>query len=583
MRVSLGKGGAPSAHRRRDGERVTVASPTRPAATPVPRLWQSDRPRLLATLVAVGFGRAAVALGAAFLIGYAFSSLSGVAAGTQMIVLLALGLAALAFTGAALTGVERLLAEKLGQSYVQAVRMKLFGQISRTPTREASKRSVGASALRFTGDLSAVRRWVSLGISRLAVAMPLLTVCLIALVVVSPLIALGVGAVLVTGALISLWQARALRRATRTARRRRAQLAAHVVEHVAHSAVMQAFGQERSERAAVRRRGHRLRRAMVDRAVAIGFIRATAEATAAIATGGVVVLAVAAGQGVGPAAAAVTIVGYLVTPVRDLARVGEYRTASTIALEKIREVLARPRRPEPPADAPDLPPGPGAVDVDDLTVQGLFGPLWAHIAPGQVVALVGPNGAGKSTLLQIVAALGEADAGVVKLDGAVLTEASAQSVRRAIGVVAGDVPLLRGTVTDNVRYGDPAATDDDVATVMAQCGLDEVVQSLPQGASTRVGERGARLSSGQRQRVALARALLSKPRLLLLDEADANLDPAAAAVIDRVVAEYDGTVLLVTHRPERAARADAIWELADGQLATRRVVRESPAPLHLSA
>ena len=408
--------------------------------------------------------------------------------------------------------------------------------------------------------------------------------CLIGLVVVSPLIALGVAGVLVAGGAISLFQARELRRATRKSRRRRAQLAAHVTEHVAHSAVMQAFGQEQVETAAVRKRGRRLSRAMIDRARSIGLIRATAEATGAIATGGVVVLAVTAGQGVGPAAAAVTIVGYLVTPVRDLARVGEYRTASTIALEKIREVLARPRRPEPPADAPDLPDGPGSLDVDGITVEGLFGPLHGWIDPGEVVALVGPNGAGKSTLLQVIAGLGESSAGVVRLDGVDLSKASTSSVRRAIGLVSADVPLLRGTITDNVRYGDPEATDDDVAAVMARCGLDELVQSLPDGGLTRVGERGARLSSGQRQRVALARALLTRPRLLLLDEADANLDPAAVATIDRVVADYDGTVLMVTHRPERAARAEEIWELTDGRLIARRVVPASSRPaLHLTA
>jgi len=137
---------------------------------------------------------------------------------------------------------------------------------------------------------------------------------------------------------------------------------------------------------------------------------------------------------------------------------------------------------------------------------------------------------------------------------------------------------------DNVRYGDPEATDDDVAALMARCGLDELVQSLPDGGLTRVGERGARLSSGQRQRVALARALLTRPRLLLLDEADANLDPAAVATIDRVVADYEGTVLMVTHRPERAARAEEIWELTDGRLIARRVVPASSRPaLHLTA
>lgn len=546
---------------------------TDPTSAPqTPRLLRNGRPQLLAVLVAVGLGRAAVALGTAYLVGSAFSSLLGSDASGGTITALGLGLAVLAGVGAALTAAERVLAEKLGQSYVHAVRMKLFGQVTRTPARDAATRSTGASAMRFTGDLSAVRQWVSLGISRLAVALPLITVCLAGLVVVSVPIALGVTAVLLGGMAITLWQNRRLRAATRVARRQRGRMASHVTEHVAHSAVMQAFGQERSELRSVRRRGGKLREAMVERARAIGQVRATAEATVALAAGGVVVLAVAGGQGAGPAAAAVAIVGYLVGPVRDLSRVGEYRTGSGVAMEKIAEVLSRPRRSAPAEDAPDLPPGPGRLELDGVVADGLFGPLNARIGAGQVVALSGPNGVGKSTLLSMVAGLTDPDQGVVRLDGVVVGDASTRSVRRAIGLVSADIPLLRGTVEDNIRYADPTATDEAVSGVMEFCGLNAVLAGLPDAAQTKVGERGARLSSGQRQRVALARALLTHPRLLLLDEADANLDPAAAAIIDRVVAGYTGTVLLITHRPERAARSELIWELADGQLTV------SPSP-----
>lgn len=541
----------------------------------MPALMRADRPRLLAVLVGVGLGRAAVALGTAYLIGQAFGGQLGLAVPLGDVLRLAGALVLLAAAGAGLTALERVLAEKMGQSYVQAVRMKLFGQVSRTPLREAARRSTGSASVRFTGDLSAIRMWVSMGLARLAVAVPLVTVCMIALVVVSPAIALGVGVVLLLGAGVTVLQARALRTATRAARRRRAQLSAHVTEHVAHTAVMQAFGQESRERAAVRRRGKKLRDAMVRRAGAIGAVRATAEATLALATGGVVVLAVAGGQGAGPAAAAVAIVGYLVAPVRDLSRVSEYRTASTVATEKITQVLARRRRPEPAADASALPDGPGRLELRGVTLSGLFGPISVTAEPGSVVALVGPNGSGKSTLLTAIAGLGEIDHGSVRLDGTPLSRASTASVRSAIGFVGADVPLLRGTVAENVRYADRSVSDDDVARVMAECELDGVLAGMDDGADTKVGERGAMLSSGQRQRVALARALLTRPRLLLLDEADANLDPSAAQVIDRVVAGYPGTVVLVTHRPERAAQADAQWHLAGGRLTVR-----IPDPVH---
>lgn len=304
-----------------------------PEQNPLPRLLRHDRRGLLLALVAAGFGRAGVALGTAYPVGRAFGALTGTPSPTGEVLRLGGLLAALALAGAGLTAGERVLAEKLGQSYVQAVRMKLFGQVSRTPLREAARRSTGASSVRFTGDLSALRMWVSMGIARLAVAVPLVAACMVALAVVSPAIAVAVGVVLVVGGLATVAQSRALRRATREARRRRARLAAHVTEHVAHTSVMQAFGQEGRERSVVRRRGQQLRAAMVARAVAIGGVRATAEATVALATGGVVVLAVAGGQGAGPTAAAVAILGYLVTPVRDLSRVSEYRTAARVAEE----------------------------------------------------------------------------------------------------------------------------------------------------------------------------------------------------------------------------------------------------------
>jgi len=544
-------------------------------ATQIPRLLRNDRPPLLARLVVVGFARAAVALGTAYLVGAAFSSLLASEASAGIVAALGLGLAVLAGLGAALTAVERVLAEKLGQSYVHAIRMKLFGQVTRTPARDAAARSTGASAMRFTGDLSAVRQWVSLGVSRLAVALPLITVCLTGLALVSVPIALGVTAVLLVGMTVTLWQNRRLRAATRIARRQRGRMASHVTEHVAHSAVMQAFGRESAELRSVRRRGRKLSEAMVNRARAIGQVRATAEATVALATGGVVVLAVAGGQSAGPTAAAVAIVGYLVGPVRDLSRVGEYRTASGVAMEKIAEVLSRPRRSAPTDDAPDLPLGPGRLELEGVVVEGLFGPLTARVGAGQVIALVGANGCGKSTLLSIMAGLTDPDRGVVRLDGVAVGDASAESVRKAIGLVAADIPLLRGTIEDNVRYAHPAATDGAVAWVIEQCGLNAVLTGLPDGRQTKVGERGARLSTGQRQRIALARALLNQPRLLLLDEADANLDPAAAAIVDRVVAGYPGTVLLVTHRPERAAQSDRVWELVDGRLDDR------PAPRYI--
>ncbi len=177
-----------------------------------------------------------------------------------------------------------------------------------------------------------------------------------------------------------------------------------------------------------------------------------------------------------------------------------------------------------------------------------------------------PNGAGKSTLLDVVAGLLPPDSGGELLDGVDLATVTPASRHTAIGMVSPDLPLLRGTIWRNLTYRCPRAEPDEVARVISLTGLDSILDQLPDGVRTRVGEDGAGLSSGQLQRLALARALLGGPRLLLLDEPDANLDPTTAKVVDQVVSRFPGTVLMVTHRPERLLAADVVWRLERGRL-----------------
>ena len=133
-------------------------------------------------------------------------------------------------------------------------------------------------------------------------------------------------------------------------------------------------------------------------------------------------------------------------------------------------------------------------------------------------------------------------------------------------MVSPDLPLLRGTIDRNLRYRWRRAPDKEVARVRRLCGIDELLAQLPKGDKTRVTEGGLSLSLGQRQKIALARALLGTPALLLLDEADANLDQRASKVLDEILAEFQGTVLMVTHQPRHLMAADVIWYVVAGQL-----------------
>jgi len=147
-----------------------------------------------------------------------------------------------------------------------------------------------------------------------------------------------------------------------------------------------------------------------------------------------------------------------------------------------------------------------------------------------------------------------------------MTDHSAGSVRRAVGIVSTDVPVLRGTLDENLRYRLPDASDEDVATVRERCEIDELIARLPDGADMRIARLGAGLSAGERLRVALGRALLGDPPILLLDEVEANLGARSTEIVERVVPAHQGTVPFVTHRLELGRLADAVWHLDEGRL-----------------
>ena len=147
-----------------------------------------------------------------------------------------------------------------------------------------------------------------------------------------------------------------------------------------------------------------------------------------------------------------------------------------------------------------------------------------------------------------------------------MRESTLRSRLRQIGMVAPDLPLMRGTVRRNLTYRKPAATDAELDRVLMACHLDELLDELPNGLNTWLTEGGRNLSVGQRQRLALGRALLGNPPVLLLDEPTQNLDEASREVFRRVIAHNKGTVLLVTHDAGVAALADHVWSMDDGRI-----------------
>jgi ABC-type multidrug transport system fused ATPase/permease subunit len=227
---------------------------------------------------------------------------------------------------------------------------------------------------------------------------------------------------------------------------------------------------------------------------------------------------------------------------------------------------------EPALDAAD--PVSAAVVLTDVSFAyaGRGAPVLDGVslvlAPGAMTALVGPSGAGKTTLARIVARLADPQGGAVTCGGVDLRHVEPRAWRARVAWVPQRCTLFAGTVEDNVRLARPDASAGDVARALCAAGAEELVAALPEGARTRVGDGGRRLSAGQSRRIALARAFLDDAPLVVLDEPTAHLDPESAAAIEAAIARLavGRTVLLITHRAELAARCDRVVELRDGRI-----------------
>jgi ATP-binding cassette subfamily B protein len=199
-----------------------------------------------------------------------------------------------------------------------------------------------------------------------------------------------------------------------------------------------------------------------------------------------------------------------------------------------------------------------------LALAGLSG----EIQPGQTVAVVGPSGAGKTTLFGLLLRFYDPQAGRIVLDGVAINEMSLHDLRERIGIVPQEPVIFSGSAMDNIRYGNPDASDDEVLAAAKAAFADEFIVQLPQGYGTFLGEKGVRLSGGQRQRIAIARAMLKNPPLLLLDEATSALDAHSERMVQAALekAMQGRTTLVIAHRLATVQQADVIWVLDHGTL-----------------
>src|ERR671911_277923 len=239
-------------------------------------------------------------------------------------------------------------------------------------------------------------------------------------------------------------------------------------------------------------------------------------------------------------------------------------------LDRVPTLVAAP-------DAPPLPPGGGRVELRDLTFaygegdEPVVRGIDLDVEAGRTVALVGPTGSGKTTLVMLIPRLYDVDEGQVLVDGVDVRDLDPASLRREVAVVSDDAFLFSASLRDNIAYARPEASGEEVTAAAVRAGLAELVEELPEGLDTLVGERGLTLSGGQRQRVAIARALLAEPRILILDDATSSVDARTEAEIKAGLQEAMAgrTTFIVAHRLSTISLADEIVVLDRGRIVDR--------------
>lgn len=264
-------------------------------------------------------------------------------------------------------------------------------------------------------------------------------------------------------------------------------------------------------------------------------------------------------------------VAIFINPIRRLAATSETLASGTAGLHRFVELMRTEPALKDSPDSEELGEVRGAIDIDHVSFeyrqdQAVLHDVTLHITPGETVALVGSSGGGKTTLSQLIPRFYDVTSGAIRIDGHDVRQVTQQSLRRQIGVVQQDVFLFAGSVADNIRYGRPDATDEEVAEAARRAEIYEDICRMPEGFETNVGERGTMLSGGQKQRVSIARIFLKNPPVLILDEATSALDSVTEAHIQKAFDKLSEgrTTIVIAHRLSTVRGADRIAVVDNG-------------------
>ena len=513
------------------------------------------------------------------LTGKAINSIGAHHRRTLIVWVIAIGVAGLLRLG--LSTARRMVAGRVSLGVEVDLRNGLYGQLQRLELGFFDRQQTGQLMSRATVDLQSVRFFLGYGLIFIAQSVLTIALAAVAMFLLQPgLAALSLAPVPFV-VLIANRYGKHSRPALQEAQQRIAELTADAEENISGVRVVKAFAQEDRQ---LERFHHSVQRVFDQQLYATKIQARYTPMISFLPNLGLALILLVGGREVihgsltiGAFTAFYAYLLMLISPMRTLGYMLSAAQRATASGARIFQVLDRAPRITAPAGAPPLPDGSGHVSLRgvSLTFEGNSRPALRNIdleiEAGTTVALVGAMGSGKTALVSLLPRLYEATAGSVRIDGADVRDVDLVSLRRAIAVVTDDPFLFSATVHDNIAYGRPDATREEVVRAAEAAQAAGFISELPHGYETRVGERGLTLSGGQRQRIAIARAVLADPRILVLDDATSSVDASTEQEIKLALREVmaDRTTIVIAHRLSTIALADEIIVLEDGLVAAQ--------------
>ncbi len=465
----------------------------------------------------------------------------------------------------------------VGERGLADLRIRLFGHLQQLSLGFYERNRTGATVSRITNDVEALDQLVTDGVSSLVQNTLVLLGTAVVLFLLDWRLALVTLAVfpLMLGA--TAWFRIRSNRAYRRVRERLGLVTATLAEDISGMRVVQSFTREPASQTTFRGVNERYRSANHETVVLSGVYFPTVDALSSLATAIVLGfggwLVIDGSMTIGTLFAFVLYLSNFFDPVQQLSQLYNTFLSATAALDRILAVLDE----EPEVvDGPDvaaLPPIDGRVSFEHVrfgygNLPDVLHDFDLDVSPGTTVALVGHTGAGKSTIAKLLARFYDPRSGRITIDGLDIRDVTQASLRRQLGIVPQEGFLFAGTVADNIAFGRSDASRERIEAAAASVGADGFIGELPDGYETELGERGFRLSLGQRQLVAFARALLADPRILILDEATSSVDIGTERKIERGLRRLltNRTAFVIAHRLSTIQGADLIVVLDHGRI-----------------